>query len=201
MGPDNILSPPSLPPSYLYPSGLDQALDLTEILSPTEEKHIEVTQEQYEIYCEMGSTFQMCKICAENDKDMRLEPCGHLICQVCLHSWLDSGRTDCPFCREEIKDSEQVVIDPFGARALREEKERLEFDLKKKEAAAQKPHLQPQEYHVAGVGQSKEDMEELEASYSLAGPPGGDNDVSGDHEVGGYVEGVVYGHYVCCVTS
>ena len=95
--------------------------DLTDILSPTQEKHIEVTQEQYEIYCEMGSTFQMCKICAENDKDMRLEPCGHLICHVCLHSWLDSGRTDCPFCREEIKDSEQVVIDPFGARLLKDD--------------------------------------------------------------------------------
>ena len=68
----------------------------------------------------MGSTFQMCKICAENDKDIRIEPCGHLICHICLHSWLDSGRTDCPFCRHEIKDSEDVVIDPFGNREVRE---------------------------------------------------------------------------------
>ena len=79
------------------------------------ERHIDVTEEQYEIYCEMGSTFQMCKICAENDKDIRVEPCGHLMCHVCLHNWLDSGRNDCPFCREEIKDSEDVVIDPFGS--------------------------------------------------------------------------------------
>lgn len=76
----------------------------------------QVSQEQYEIYCEMGSTFQMCKICAENDKDVRMEPCGHLICHACLQSWLESGRADCPFCREDIKDSEAVVVDPFHNR-------------------------------------------------------------------------------------
>lgn len=64
----------------------------------------------------MGSTFQMCKICAENDKDVKMEPCGHLVCHVCLQSWLESGRSDCPFCREEIKDSEAVVVDPFSQR-------------------------------------------------------------------------------------
>lgn len=35
----------------------------------------------------MGSTFQLCKICAENDKDIRIEPCGHLLCTPCLTSW------------------------------------------------------------------------------------------------------------------
>lgn len=44
-------------------------------------------QEQYELYCEMGSTFQLCKICAENDKDVKIEPCGHLMCTYCLTSW------------------------------------------------------------------------------------------------------------------
>ncbi len=106
--------------SYLYPNGNDNNVDLTEIMKSAEDRHIEVTEEQYEIYCEMGSTFQMCKICAENDKDVKLEPCGHLICHICLHSWLDSNRTDCPFCREEIKDSEAVVIDPFNRRILRD---------------------------------------------------------------------------------
>ena len=149
-------------------------MDLTEILSTPQEKHIEVTQEQYEIYCEMGSTFQMCKICAENDKDMRLEPCGHLICNVCLHSWLDSGRTDCPFCREEIKDSEHVVIDPIGAsRATKEEKEKSEAELAASVSALQsKPSL-----HVPPDGE-----DEVEPPYSLAGPAT-DTDVSGDLEV------------------
>ncbi len=56
-------------------------------MQTTTEDHIKVTQEQYELYCEMGSTFQLCKICAENDKDIRLEPCGHLLCVPCLTSW------------------------------------------------------------------------------------------------------------------
>lgn len=34
-----------------------------------------------------GSTFQLCKICAENDKDIRIEPCGHLLCTPCLNAW------------------------------------------------------------------------------------------------------------------
>ena len=153
-------------------------MDLTEILSPTQEKHIEVTQEQYEIYCEMGSTFQMCKICAENDKDMRLEPCGHLICHICLHSWLDSGRTDCPFCREEIKDSEQIVIDPFGIR-FRDEKEKQE-KLEKPEheptktVPQAKPRPQTQE---PGTGE----VNDSDGAYFLVGAPS-DNE-TGDHEV------------------
>jgi hypothetical protein len=55
-----------------------------------EEDHIQVTEEQYELYCEMGSTFQMCKICAENDKDTKIEPCGHLLCASCLTAWMVS---------------------------------------------------------------------------------------------------------------
>lgn len=46
-----------------------------------------MTAEQYELYCEMGSTFQLCKICAEHDKDVRIEPCGHLLCTPCLTAW------------------------------------------------------------------------------------------------------------------
>lgn len=73
-----------------------------------------MSQEQYEVYCEMGSTFQLCKICAENDKDIRIEPCGHLLCTPCLTSWQDSGDGQgCPFCRAQIKGTEAVVVDAF----------------------------------------------------------------------------------------
>lgn len=44
-------------------------------------------QEQYELYCEIGSTYQLCKICTERDKDTRIQPCGHLLCQTCLTGW------------------------------------------------------------------------------------------------------------------
>jgi E3 ubiquitin-protein ligase CBL len=73
--------------SYLFPDGHNVNPDLSWAVQPTPEDHIKVTQEQYELYCEMGSTFQLCKICAENDKDIRIEPCGHLLCTPCLTSW------------------------------------------------------------------------------------------------------------------
>ena len=73
--------------SYLYPDGKSVNTDLSYLVHDTPEDHIKVTQEQYELYCEMGSTFQLCKICAENDKDIRIEPCGHLLCTPCLTSW------------------------------------------------------------------------------------------------------------------
>ena len=73
--------------SYLYPDGRNVNPDLSWAVQATPEDHIKVTQEQYELYCEMGSTFQLCKICAENSKDIRIEPCGHLLCTPCLTSW------------------------------------------------------------------------------------------------------------------
>ena len=73
--------------SYLYPDGRNANPDLSSAVAEAPEDHVRVTQEQYELYCEMGSTFQLCKICAENDKDIRIEPCGHLLCTPCLTSW------------------------------------------------------------------------------------------------------------------
>ncbi|KAG0722204.1 E3 ubiquitin-protein ligase CBL-B [Chionoecetes opilio] len=98
---------------YLYPDGRNLNPDLTWVAQATPEDHIKVTQEQYELYCEMGSTFQLCKICAENDKDIRIEPCGHLLCTPCLTLWQDSEGQGCPFCRAEIKGTETIVVDPF----------------------------------------------------------------------------------------
>jgi len=73
--------------SYLYPDGRAVNPDISVLAADSPEDHIQVTEEQYELYCEMGSTFQLCKICAENDKDIRLEPCGHLLCSPCLTRW------------------------------------------------------------------------------------------------------------------
>ena len=73
--------------SFLYPDGRSINPDLSYLVQDSLEDHIKVTQEQYELYCEMGSTFQLCKICAENDKDIKIEPCGHLLCTPCLTQW------------------------------------------------------------------------------------------------------------------
>ncbi|XP_005427716.1 E3 ubiquitin-protein ligase CBL [Geospiza fortis] len=101
---------------YLFPDGRNQNPDLTGLCEPTPQDHIKVTQEQYELYCEMGSTFQLCKICAENDKDVKIEPCGHLMCTSCLTAWQESEGQGCPFCRCEIKGTEPIVVDPFDPR-------------------------------------------------------------------------------------
>ncbi|XP_055690882.1 E3 ubiquitin-protein ligase CBL-B-B [Lutzomyia longipalpis] len=102
---------------YLYPDGRLTNPDLSFAVQSPMEDHITVTQEQYELYCEMGSTFQLCKICAENDKDIRIEPCGHLLCTPCLNAWqVDSEGQGCPFCRAEIKGTEQIVVDAFDPR-------------------------------------------------------------------------------------
>ncbi|KAG7274398.1 hypothetical protein CRUP_027028 [Coryphaenoides rupestris] len=90
--------------------------DLSDLCEPTPHDHIKVTQEQYELYCEMGSTFQLCKICAENDKDVKIEPCGHLMCTSCLTAWQESDGQGCPFCRCEIKGTEPIIVDPFDPR-------------------------------------------------------------------------------------
>uniref|UniRef100_A0A8C4T848 E3 ubiquitin-protein ligase CBL n=1 Tax=Erpetoichthys calabaricus TaxID=27687 RepID=A0A8C4T848_ERPCA len=98
---------------YLYPDGRSCNPDLSCLNKPSNQDRIQVSREQYELYCDMGSTFQLCKICAEQDKDVKIEPCGHLICNGCLNAWLESDSQTCPFCRCEIKGMEPVVIDPF----------------------------------------------------------------------------------------
>ncbi|XP_013415499.1 E3 ubiquitin-protein ligase CBL-B [Lingula anatina] len=103
---------------YLYPDGRNINPDLSYLVNDLEEDHVQVTQEQYELYCEMGSTFQLCKICAENDKDIRIEPCGHLLCTPCLNAWQDKDGQSCPFCRTEIKGTESVVVDPFDPKTV-----------------------------------------------------------------------------------
>ncbi|KAJ8399040.1 hypothetical protein AAFF_G00417070 [Aldrovandia affinis] len=101
---------------YLFPDGRSYNPDLTGLCEPMPHDHIKVTQEQYELYCEMGSTFQLCKICAENDKDVKIEPCGHLMCTHCLTAWQESDGQGCPFCRCEIKGTEPIIVDPFDPR-------------------------------------------------------------------------------------
>jgi E3 ubiquitin-protein ligase CBL len=106
---------------YQYPNGQDHNPDLSQDIGVKPEDHLKVTQEQYDLYSEIGMTFQMCKICAENDKDVRLEPCGHLLCSICLVNWQESGGTVCPFCREQIRDSAPVVIEPFQSEVIKKD--------------------------------------------------------------------------------
>lgn len=116
---------------YLYPDGRDVNPDLTSLCSPTQKSRVKVTEEQYELYCEIGSTFQLCKICTERDKDTRIQPCGHLLCQPCLTGWQKSDGHTCPYCRCDIRGTESILIEPYlpvrdrraGSREEEEEEE------------------------------------------------------------------------------
>ncbi|ELK33430.1 Signal transduction protein CBL-C [Myotis davidii] len=88
---------------YLYPDGKNHNPDLTELchmephqptfgpgsvpLADVTTVHLLVCQEQLQLYWAMNSTFELCKICAEANKDVRIEPCGHLLCSRCLAAW------------------------------------------------------------------------------------------------------------------
>ncbi|XP_056652345.1 E3 ubiquitin-protein ligase CBL-C isoform X2 [Monodelphis domestica] len=109
---------------YLYPDGKMVNPDLSELEELKDHRHIEVSQEQFQLYCTMNSTFELCKICAERDKDTRLKPCGHLLCHPCLEGWQKSPGSTCPFCRCVIQGWEPVTIQPFpGASPDQEDKE------------------------------------------------------------------------------
>uniref|UniRef100_A0A1I7U7I5 E3 ubiquitin-protein ligase CBL n=1 Tax=Caenorhabditis tropicalis TaxID=1561998 RepID=A0A1I7U7I5_9PELO len=100
---------------YIYPNGRDQDINLSKLMDVPQADRVQVTSEQYELYCEMGTTFELCKICDDNEKNIKIEPCGHLLCAKCLANWQDSdgGGNTCPFCRYEIKGTNRVIIDRF----------------------------------------------------------------------------------------
>lgn len=98
---------------YLYPDGKEGDPSLSELCSAMagDERNVTVTEEQYEIYCGVGNSFQLCKICFVNDKDIRVEPCNHLLCTSCLIAWQESEGQGCPYCRTEIKETVQITMD------------------------------------------------------------------------------------------
>nr|KAF6285335.1 Cbl proto-oncogene C [Myotis myotis] len=95
---------------YLYPDGKNHNPDLTELCHMEPHQLIYVSEEQLQLYWAMNSTFELCKICAEANKDVRIEPCGHLLCSRCLAAWQQSDSQACPFCRSQIKGREVVSI-------------------------------------------------------------------------------------------
>ncbi|KAG8515341.1 E3 ubiquitin-protein ligase CBL-C, partial [Galemys pyrenaicus] len=102
---------------YLYPDGRHHNPDLTELCQMEAHQQIHVSEEQLLLYWAMDSTFELCKICAESNKDVKIEPCGHLLCSSCLAAWQHSDNQTCPFCRCEIKGREAVSIHQFQGRS------------------------------------------------------------------------------------
>ncbi|KAM9852685.1 E3 ubiquitin-protein ligase CBL-C isoform 2-T3 [Aulostomus maculatus] len=113
---------------YLYPDGRDMNPDLTSLCESVQGGKVKVTEEQYALYCEIGSTFQLCKICAERDKDTRIQPCGHLLCQPCLTGWQKSAGHTCPYCRCDIRGTESILIEPYLPGQVEKEEDKTHQD-------------------------------------------------------------------------
>lgn len=97
----------------MYPDGNAENVDLSNFFSTFITTGIHVDSEQQRLYSAIGTTYELCKICDERDKNVRLEPCDHLLCSVCLKNWQDCSletSTLCPFCREPIRGTEAVII-------------------------------------------------------------------------------------------
>ncbi|KAM9299478.1 E3 ubiquitin-protein ligase CBL-C [Gastrophryne carolinensis] len=94
---------------YIYPNGLNTKHSLPDFSKSNPDTVIHVTQEQWELYSDMDSSFELCKICADNQKDIQIKPCGHLLCEKCLTSWQKNDNT-CPFCRSGITGKEKIHI-------------------------------------------------------------------------------------------
>uniref|UniRef100_A0A8C9KA70 E3 ubiquitin-protein ligase CBL n=1 Tax=Panthera tigris altaica TaxID=74533 RepID=A0A8C9KA70_PANTA len=105
------------PGSFLYPDGKNHNPDLTELCQMEPHQRIHVSEEQLKLYWAMDSTFELCKICTERDKDVKIKPCGHLLCGSCLATWQHFESQTCPFCRGEIKGQEAVSIHQFQGKS------------------------------------------------------------------------------------
>eukprot|EP00041_Stephanoeca_diplocostata_P028920 m.838590 g.838590 ORF g.838590 m.838590 type:complete len:293 (-) comp23462_c0_seq32:358-1236(-) len=99
--------------SYKYPLGQEQNIDPREHTPVT--ARVVVTAEQHQIYAEMDSQFELCKICHTNMKNLRIDPCGHLVCRSCFDEWnkqrAHGSITKCMFCRGEIRDTVNVAVE------------------------------------------------------------------------------------------
>lgn len=99
---------------YKFPNGKvhDSSILYKLINSPLQ--NVSVSLEEHEAYCRIDSSFEICKICEQNNKNVKLEPCGHLLCNFCLTKWQKSFRCQsCPFCRLEIKGIEKISLIPY----------------------------------------------------------------------------------------
>eukprot|EP00063_Salmo_salar_P082207 XP_014057042.1 PREDICTED: E3 ubiquitin-protein ligase CBL-like [Salmo salar] len=130
---------------YLYPDGRDVNPDLTSLCEPAQRSRVKVTEDEYEMYCEMGSTFQLCKICTERDKDTRIQPCGHLLCQPCLTGWQKSDGHTCPYCRCDIRGTESILVEPYLSVSEEEEDDLEDVQLVMKNLAYMK-RMSSEEY-------------------------------------------------------
>ena len=95
---------------YQFPDGQRDNIRLDDLAKLTV-KDIEIIPvPDQNIYEPIESTFEQCKVCMDREKDIKLEPCGHLLCHSCFNQWKISDQNyrqnsvlTCPFCRVPVK--------------------------------------------------------------------------------------------------
>jgi hypothetical protein len=54
-----------------------------------------------------------CPICKGNIKDVRLSPCGHMMCKTCVKIYLESGNRKCPVCAQPFTNFDKVYYGKY----------------------------------------------------------------------------------------
>jgi hypothetical protein len=54
-----------------------------------------------------------CPFCLSNIKDVRLSPCGHMMCKSCLKNCLAQGENKCPVCRQRFTSYDKVYYSKY----------------------------------------------------------------------------------------
>jgi hypothetical protein len=54
-----------------------------------------------------------CPVCIGNIKDVRLSPCGHMMCKSCVKTYIDSGNRRCPVCTQPFASFDKVYYSKY----------------------------------------------------------------------------------------
>ncbi len=53
-------------------------------------------------------TMMKCPVCLGNIKDVRLSPCGHMMCKSCIKGYTTRGEHKCPICKRDFTSFDKV---------------------------------------------------------------------------------------------
>ena len=94
-------------------AAFQQAEELMPVPGPVPEylniKDEDINSKDLEEYKEMLK----CPVCIENIKDIRLSPCGHMMCKLCVKGYVSRGEIQCPVCRKLFTSFDKVYYGKY----------------------------------------------------------------------------------------
>ena len=54
-----------------------------------------------------------CPVCLSNIKDVRLSPCGHMMCKSCVKNYITRRETQCPICKQKFTSFDKVYYGKY----------------------------------------------------------------------------------------